>query len=91
MGMRGPGMKKHGAFEHKYVCVARLAESVEQTFQRVPGEDESEVLPGLLGQCQEPLVDGGCEIPEFLRPQTTASMYGRITLSTRQTFAASQS
>ena len=74
MGMRRPGLKKHSAFENKNISVARLAEPVEQTFQHVPGEDEAEVLPGSLGQGQEPVVDGGGEISGALLTQTDASI-----------------
>lgn len=74
-------MARCGCFDQ---MVNRLRDPVEQALQSVTGEDEVVLLTSLLRELQEPVPD---RVGDVLRHEND-SMYGFITLDTRQTSAA---
>jgi hypothetical protein len=70
--------------------VFRLPDPEEKTFQSILRQKQSKILFPLARTIRQALPNGGREVGDILC-QDRDSIYGRMTLATRQTFAASQS
>jgi len=68
----------------------RNAEAIEESFQSITGQDKSKIFLAFGRQIQQPLPDRSRQIcNRFLH--ASDSMYGCITRTTRQIFAAMKS
>ena len=90
MGLLRPEFKEQRALQNESRLVLRLADSEEQAFQCVLRQQQTKVFFSLTRKIEETLTNGRCDVGDRFA-QDSDSIYGRMTLATRQIFAASQS
>jgi hypothetical protein len=56
-------LKQHRALEDELVGVSRLREPVEESLRPVPIQDELKILVPSARQVEQPLPNGGCDVP----------------------------
>ena len=76
-----------GPFEDKIAGVFRDGDAIEKPLARIACPDQIGIFPGFPNYVQEALANRGCKVRWLIPDHTIASMYGRITLATRQTLA----
>jgi len=90
VGLLRPKLKEQCPFQNEGRLVLRLADTKEQAFQRVLRQQQPKIFLALTREVEETLPNGSCDVGDGFA-QESDSIYGRMTLETRQTFAASQS
>ena len=63
MGSVRPDREEHCAFQQEFFRVGRATEPIEQPLNAVADEHEVKGLLAALAQCEQPLPDGGRQIP----------------------------
>jgi hypothetical protein len=82
-----PEGEEECTLEDEMIGAFGLAQSVQQTFNAVPGQCEIEILTTVSAQIQQPLANGSWKIGGLPLVHAIASMYGLMTLATRQVLA----
>jgi hypothetical protein len=73
MVLVAPDGEEQRALQHERVGVGRSGQAVEDSLDRVPREDQLEVLAVLARMIQQTLADGSGEVAARPRAQTWAS------------------
>src|SRR4029077_2050818 len=84
--LSGPKRKERCTFECEFVSILRSSNAIQEALNRIPAEHSLIVLASALGERKKSCSNGCRQVPCRSRFHK-ASMYGRMTLPTRQTLA----